>query len=333
MTDDGESGSFKSILQVLEDIEGGKSCNDDCDDQLERTPARPPLKVRGMISGSSLTHTSVTWVSEVRKAKPNRKSLHPLLHRPGFVYRKKDLSKTSFLDNNFWEYTCGRRVLKPPSFKYKKKSYAASSSIAMVLQDLDNLTLSSILQSKPKSCQESASGCQFISSTFTNCAKSSNFLPLTSSVAIGDEIRKSKSKKSIVRSARPWTRPSEKAAASNNALPVNLTFESTALAQHGLCFGALSKEAGQIQPPHEAPPYCKWRQKGPLMQAEKSSTPLPASSAEVVEPKAVPSIEHSCSFLARAREQDTSTNELSIYMEDMLFLPQKMSCMAEMMYT
>lgn len=53
---------------------------------------------------------------------------------------------------------------------------------------------------------------------------------------------------------------------------------------------------------------------------------------EFKEPRSLPETDRSCSLQARIYENDPSTDELSLYVEHMLFLPQKMSSMAEMMY-
>lgn len=350
----GISSNFQHFLDVLSEIEYQKGDSRCETDELSSSEQRKCYSFASKNDNSN---------SKMKMRIQNRK----ILRQPGFVYRAK-LRKT-FLDNNLWEYSCSRRVLRSPSFKYHTTNIPSSSySTNYVLNDLTSLSLGfSEEENCHKDDQDSGGGNWYenllpakrttdnqntshpgstanargpVSLPVSTCSKDKHppvtFLPLSSSPL----VHRPKSIQVIKRGIHPGKL---------NILQLNSVLKTQENPQNSTKDSGVTSDKefggfyGNWNLSNRPTSYKQVSESNPVAFSTSQSLKRRTLSPRALFPKENPSnsltpknsksLKKSCSYESRLSEQETSVEELSSYVEDLLVLPQKMSTMAEMMYT
>ncbi|XP_039270583.2 uncharacterized protein LOC120345269 [Styela clava] len=335
--------NFQQFLEVLNEVEA-KGCGE------RRLQPIPEICV--LQSRDERGRDRCPVLPEIKTIKSKHKPVFCPLRKPGFVYRSKNFSRKTFLDNNLWELMCGRKVLRSPTFKYREKRKSLLSPYTLQALDrlceltIDAKTLPTCGNSKPKNLAP-------ITTTSHKNAESSfgnKFLPLSKSNTLPMKSTKSHfptRRKQVIQSSKFSTEGiNSREQNTIKLVPQDAGFKNWADSASGISFKDLAStkddEVCDNIPRFEigSPSYTQ-RTKNEQYQSSKltpiNTTNLEHSTSNITPNSSKPilNIERSCSFQARMCEQDMSmsVDELSSYMEDFLFLPQKMSSMAEMMYT
>lgn len=326
-----ETGSFDTFLHALDQIEGQQFTTTHCECQPESFSKTPTTKLLHCKCRSA--DSSVEWVSETSKNKSKARPKRYSLQRPGFIYRKKDLSRSSYLDNNLWEYTRGRRVLKSPSFRYRTKLKPATTHSATILEDMCNLRLHSDPQSDVRTgYKETTNACE----ASDNSNSGLTFLPLRSNLAIHAHasVKPWSKRKSLIKPSRFGRKTLKERSTATGIYSCKQAMPFSWSSQQVETFQQLSSNTEKFDAISSLRSAGQYRDSVNSSCNQKSTLPpRQDSQRELKEARTLPDMDRSCSLQARIYEHDPTTDELSLYVEDMLFLPQKMSSMAETMYT